>query len=253
MSPTSRKHEKNRDPLVPDEVRAAWREAGAPEPAELVDRAVLNRARAAVESSTPGRPWSFGWPHTVTTAAVLVLGVTLLLQLRDQAPGVSQPPPPAPASRTVPADAVRTPPARDSVSADEPVPDRMLRAPTPEAEAVRDEIDPAASAAGISRRQDVIEQDAAPAAPAEQQPAQGTRLLEEALLKNEIEIESADVEHRARRSQSEETDPERLLAEIRRLLDAGEFEDAREALARFRLAFPDHPLPEDLATAFDAP
>lgn len=78
---------------VPEPVRSHWRGLGDDEPPALVDQSVLNRARAAVEGESPhsSRPWSFGWIHAVTTAAVIVLGVTVVLQLGEP----TAPPPPA--------------------------------------------------------------------------------------------------------------------------------------------------------------
>ncbi len=68
-----------------------WRSLADDEPPELLDRAVLNRARAAVASERPhsSRPWSFGWLHAVTTTAIVVLGVTLVVQLGEPVPGPS--------------------------------------------------------------------------------------------------------------------------------------------------------------------
>ncbi len=80
---------------VPESLEHAWRDLEHPEPPALVDQGILNRARAAVDRPHSNRPWSFGWIHTVTTAAVIVLGVTLLLQFREPAPPADFPVPDA--------------------------------------------------------------------------------------------------------------------------------------------------------------
>ncbi len=80
---------------VPESLEHAWRDLEHPEPPALVDQGILNRARAAVDRPHSNRPWSFGWIHTVTTAAVIVLGVTLLLQFREPAPPTDFPAPAA--------------------------------------------------------------------------------------------------------------------------------------------------------------
>lgn len=68
---------------VPAALQSAWDALPKQEPPDLVDQAVLNRARAAVEAPHSSRPWSFGWPHALTTAAVIVLAVTLIIPLRE--------------------------------------------------------------------------------------------------------------------------------------------------------------------------
>jgi hypothetical protein len=83
------------DDRVPESLENAWRDLDHPEPPALVDQGILNRARAAVDKPHSNRPWSFGWIHTVTTAAVIVLGVTLLLPFREPAPPIERPAPAA--------------------------------------------------------------------------------------------------------------------------------------------------------------
>lgn len=88
----------NGDAEVPAEIRAAYTNLDAEGPPELLDVAVLSRARAAVEQPHSSRPWSFGWPHALGTVAVIALGLTVLLQLREPSqPGLPVPGP-APAA-----------------------------------------------------------------------------------------------------------------------------------------------------------
>lgn len=60
----------------------------ADEPPAMLDQAILNKARLAVEAKAI-RPWNFGWMHGTATAAVLVLGLTLVLQQRSEVPSTS--------------------------------------------------------------------------------------------------------------------------------------------------------------------
>jgi hypothetical protein len=54
------------------------------EPPELLDQAILNSAHRAVE---PKPHWmQFGWLHGLTTAAVLVLALSLIFNQREQVP-----------------------------------------------------------------------------------------------------------------------------------------------------------------------
>jgi len=77
-----------------DALEAHYRATGPEEPPAMLDQAVLNRARRAAEKHAE-RPWNFGWMHATATAALVVLGLTLVLQLREsteQSPGLSNQP-----------------------------------------------------------------------------------------------------------------------------------------------------------------
>ena len=71
------------------EIESQYRALQADEPPAMLDQAVLNKARLATESH-PIRPWNFGWMHATATVALLVLGLTLVLQQRSE---VTLPPP----------------------------------------------------------------------------------------------------------------------------------------------------------------
>jgi hypothetical protein len=60
-------------------VEDGYRALPGDEPPDLLDQAVLNKARAAVGPRST-RPWSFGWMHATATAAVLVLGLAVVMQ-----------------------------------------------------------------------------------------------------------------------------------------------------------------------------
>ena len=74
----------------------------ADEPPDLLDQAVLNKARAAVGPRST-RPWSFGWMHATATVAVLVVGLAVVMQ---QPTELSAPPVSIDRSEAVRTDAV---------------------------------------------------------------------------------------------------------------------------------------------------
>jgi len=81
MSDERRKNETPNDPDL-DAVRAAWRELPAEEPPELLDQAVLNRARRELETARPRR---LRWIGPFATAGVAVIALSVWL-LQDASP-----------------------------------------------------------------------------------------------------------------------------------------------------------------------
>lgn len=77
-----------------EQVSRAYREIQPEEPPALLDQAVLGKARRAVESKSV-RPWNFGWIHAVTTTAVVVLAVAVVMQ-QPEDPALSVQSPQAP-------------------------------------------------------------------------------------------------------------------------------------------------------------
>jgi len=64
-----------------DKVSRAYAQMEAEEPPELLDLAIRNSARRAVEKKP--RWMKFGWLHGLTTAAVFVLALSVIIHLRD--------------------------------------------------------------------------------------------------------------------------------------------------------------------------
>ena len=63
----------------------AYQEMPNEEPPELLDQAILNSAHRAVEKKPH---WmKFGWLHGLTTAAVVVLALSIIINQREQVPG----------------------------------------------------------------------------------------------------------------------------------------------------------------------
>ena len=56
------------------------------EPPELLDQAILNSAHRALEKKS--RWMKFSWVHGLTTAAVFVLALSLIINQREQSPGI---------------------------------------------------------------------------------------------------------------------------------------------------------------------
>lgn len=67
-----------------EQITRAYKSIEQQEPPELLDQAVINSAHRAVEKK-PG--WmQFGWLHGLSTAAVIVLAISLILQQRETSP-----------------------------------------------------------------------------------------------------------------------------------------------------------------------
>jgi hypothetical protein len=83
------------DPKYPDngssfdsdlrQVEEYYQALAQDEPPAMLDQAILNKARLAAETH-PIRPWNFSWMHATATTAVLVIGLTLVLQQRSEVP-----------------------------------------------------------------------------------------------------------------------------------------------------------------------
>jgi hypothetical protein len=71
-------------------VRSAWSDLPREEPPDLIDQAVLNSAGRQIAASSRRRKYQ--WMGALTTAAVVVLAVNLVVRQEPQAPA----PPPAP-------------------------------------------------------------------------------------------------------------------------------------------------------------
>jgi hypothetical protein len=69
-----------------DGISRAYRQMDVEEPPELLDLAIRNSAHRAVEKK-PGRV-KFGWLHGLTTAAVFVLALSVIMHQRENQPAV---------------------------------------------------------------------------------------------------------------------------------------------------------------------
>lgn len=211
-------------PDVPEGLRRRWASLGDDEPPALVDQAVLTRARSAVEGEAPhsSRPWSFGWIHTVTTAAVIVLGATVVLQLGEP---TAPAPPTTLENRAAPGEA-----SGDSTSGPPRSPQAAPAAARARSASPANGTD---SEAAFDARQAprALIRETVPAAAAEAAPGASTDTA--------LESDDADAS----------PDPDAWLEEIRALIDAGREAEAQAEFERFRRAWPDHPLPDDFPGA----
>lgn len=234
-------------------------------PPDLVDQAVLNRARAAVAKPHSSRPWSFGWPHALSTLAVIVLGLTVLLQLREQAPtpvpstsapSSAVPFSPAPTAESVPAKAAAAPPEqrlkRETETTQSPGDDRARAADAIDAGPLLDsETRPGDSAArqgNLAERENALTEsidDSAMERSEDLKAVSASRAPE--LTKSRQEGSSTGDElQEPDQGMALQENPQIWLAEIRRLKEAGLTEQFTEELALFRTHWPDVPIPADL-------
>lgn len=214
-----------------------WRDAGHEEPAPELDARILAAARAPVgETKRSRRPSWVARFAPLSLAAVAVLGVALSMRVAKEEPGLRQAlPPPAEPLAAPRAPAVAAPAAESAAQASREVAaeaerrvDRVLRDDAVKAKRLQEGTgvasDPALAVDRSPRRQE---------APRSSQPSSAPAAA--ALRADEGVAEKA-----------EPADAAGWLAEIERLLAAGESEQARQALRRFRLVHPDHPLPDAL-------
>ncbi len=261
----------------------AYREADHPEPSPALDARVLEAARQAVarpsvrgHARKPAR-W-FAWALPLSTAAVLVLGITLLFEVQRQAPEFMEAPGAMPPSaRSEMADAAPAPtPAEPTVASKhlaeaEPAPQAGMTGPAERA----DESAPAdgeaahrAAAAGAPEPQPFPAQAAAraEAPPAPRALPMATRDAAESAANlagpptaplaapSPAGVvppgrESAPALGQApgqRKAEKVAERPEQMVETIRRLLREGRPDEARKALEKLRRAYPGFTLPEDL-------
>lgn len=107
----------------------AYRDAAHPEPSPALDARILDAARQAVAGpAVRKRSRWFAWALPISTAAVLVLGLTVLLEVQHQAPEYLQPPGEPAATAGPGADAAPEPlPAESTVRVPYPVPAETMR------------------------------------------------------------------------------------------------------------------------------
>ena len=269
MSPRKDSPELPEDDLR--KLESAYHASAREEPPELLDLAVLNRARAALE--TPRRAWSFNltWVHGLATAGVAVLALTLFLQLRDQQPG-----PELPASYDF---QMRAAPASEVLPEGSELPTAVLQETIAEPEEAKQKVDQAPALrsnlesdrddAALKKEaaQDAVQsvakdpgQDSAAAAA----PAVGAERMEArersadpmavqpdnelqapmAAAPQPIDMVCTEVAVGETRCYNLELATSRFEA-LQQLRGAGDEAAFDEALAAFKKDFPDFPLPED--------
>jgi len=230
----------NRDPETLEtgleEIEAALRKLPAAEPPELVDQAVLNRARAAVEGHTQ-RPWNFGWMHALATAAIVVLGVAILMQ---------EPVPPEEPLR------VALPPSGKLRDIDSEV--KPLRIPADSAQARRQaaEQERASSESRLVREVQIHVPAPAsvtpPAAKSLATAADNSGLAQQAATESDASPMADEALASGEEMKKEmPLDPQTWIVRMLELKQQGKAEQLRQELAAFRSAYPSHILPPELS------
>lgn len=255
-----------------DALEARYRAQSGEEPPELLDQAVLNRARRAAERHAT-RPWNFGWMHATATAALIVLGLAVVMQIRQAAVPLEVP---ARFSEEQ---------ARDLQAEAEP-----LERPVDAAEALRqqeaerlEDHQQAQKSEVLRELREEVLRPAAPA-PAAEPPVVIVRPVPAGWERDTLADGSAATAARADDAAGAEAvgqarqrvvspgstgaDPdawnfsgntvvlssaEEWLAYILELKQAGEERAWRSELEAFRAAFPDHPVPEEVLVAAAKP
>jgi hypothetical protein len=203
----------DRDTLDKDleTVRSAWSAMSREEPPELVDQAVLNRARRAVES-VRRRPTR--WMGAFATATVILLAVTLYVL---QQPSL---PPPVPTGP----DGLKLERAGDE-----------LREKNGSARAEEQKL--RSKNVTTAPQRTIRSPQAMPA------PKSALPVAEEAETAAESTADSPALN---REAFSDAPDPEAWIERLLALRAAGKQEELQTELTAFREAFPDYPLPPEL-------
>ncbi|MDJ0807163.1 MAG: hypothetical protein QNJ78_10060 [Gammaproteobacteria bacterium] len=210
MSDRQNRPDSRKDAAISDLYRTTRKE----EPAGRLDAMIL--ARAEVATQRRRRRW---W-LPVSSAAVLLLGVTLTLQLMEQAPRLPQSLEEVEADRPVEAEAAR-PIKKKQISSDS-APAMMM-----------DSLFKADSEARGRRQEE------APLPPLPSREAlQGVGPKAESKL---LEAETLDLG-----IAQEDRDPAAWLAYIQTLLDQGDETTAVQELEAFSARYPEHPIPAKL-------
>ena len=223
-----------------DELGQAYRDLGDENPPDLLDQAILNRAHREVEKKTG---WmQFGWLHGLTTAAVIVLAFSIVLQQRE----------PVPVEEGILLEKALPPTPRESVPSDTLQQVAPAAAMKLEAKEVAD-----ASLETLEydepRKQVLLQEKGAGAPPPareleaslEEEPLQRSRAkgadIGEAGIYSVIPSQEPEDEN----ALQDTTPAEQQLAEILRLKNAGD-ESWKKELEDFRQHYPDYPLPAEL-------
>jgi hypothetical protein len=268
------------------ELGEAYREASRETPPADLDARILAAAHRAVDARPEDavrRPsWIDRHRLPLAVAATALIAVTLSLMVEDEtrrepepdapvaaprddawgsrsapartapAPASSMPAAPGPAA-TVPAPALESAPAPAEARRAAPPSDPATRQAAPPA-AVRDAPRIETEAAGAARPIPEFAAGKAAAVPAAQAPVQAPMPAPAAGAPPGAAARERAVQERPSRLTREDAAkaeapraPEAWLEEIRRLRADGRAAEADEALAAFRRAWPDYPLPPDLA------
>jgi hypothetical protein len=214
-------------------VRSAWSDLPREEPPDLIDQAVLNSAGRQIAASSRRRKYQ--WMGALTTAAVVVLAVNLVVRQEPQAPA----PPPAPTDGFRMDRAETRPGSRGSESGEAAGRPQPLRQVAPET----------AQPAGKLSAPPAEEQSVAdePGGPSEHERPGGSEVPQSPATALPLQEASDGLLRPLQKASDGLLRPDDWIDRLLALREAGEEEALLRELAEFRAAYPDYPLPRELA------
>jgi hypothetical protein len=256
------------------ELQALYREAAHAEPDAMLDRKILDAARAELQAAgaTKARrtpPWWKGWLPAASALAIALVGLSVTWRVMDQqerdlsqemkaAEGIRERPAEASPSPRVPAPVAEKDHRAESTVLKDAPPAATAPAPAAPAPMVADE---ALKKSGRAEKEELRERrDASAAAGSAPGPARQAGKLEAggpaigssgATAADSLAAPAANpAANSAAKSAAapavEGASPEAWLKQIRELRAAGRSAEAAQSLARFRARYPDFALPDDL-------
>ena len=228
----------NNDPRKPNDdakleqelagLQAEWNGLPQAEPPDLLDQAVLNAARRDLESTSRRRPMR--WLGGFATAAVVVVALTLVIEQDPRSTSTAPVPEPAPLQKGAPGASAESAPEASRLQAPLPPaePETMAREARRDATRLKAAADNAVAEKaepGAGRRLEL----STAAAPAVSDAQEAGALADEALEESALR------------------DPESWIEALLELQASGETDALRAGIAAFRSAYPDYPLPDELA------
>jgi len=214
------------------DITRLYRASRSEEPSSALDERILGQARLAARHNRRR------WLVPLSSAAVVLLGLTLTLQLMEHEPGLSD------------IDGYLTEEAPKSEAVEAPAPEmKQLEKKQKSARPVLQ-----APAQGMERKDSLRSREMAPAEYDAAPAASGT-LIPESIMEKTLpsrmmaEPVASPAVDRAVPVEA----PEEWLARIMSLNDEGETQNAIEEMARFRQHYPDHPVPDTLKPLLPGP
>jgi resuscitation-promoting factor RpfA len=247
------------------ELSQAYQRAAQAEPPPALDARILDAARRAVTPQPRRRPAWFGWAVPLSSMAVLVLGISMLLRMQQEAPEalreVQSPLPARPPQLTqVPSPQRETPVQPPAAGPGKPAAQSTGAAPRSAPAAVPLPASPEREAVGVDAEMEMAAESAdvaAPPSPAMPRPSPAPEVAQEnrAEARSSVPAFSAGISRlksaapAAAKAPPPEETPEQWVDSIRQLLRQGNIDAARTRLEAMRKRFPDFPLPPDLEPA----
>jgi hypothetical protein len=260
------------------ELQALYREAATDEPGPMLDRSILDAARAELKSAAASKarpvPWWKGWLPATTAIAAVVVGVSLTWRVMDEqerqlreemraAPAageITRQPAADNAAVAAPASAAKTAPTAGNApvaprkeasgatqavappASPEPRPFTAPAAAAPAPLEVETRKASRADARDEGIRRDAVVQDAAPAVSR----AVGKLEAGRPGASSETDVSTSSPPAAKAAAAPEAASAEAWLRRIRELRAAGRDAEAAQSLDRFRQRYPDFPLPADM-------